>query len=169
MIRPNTSRLSFAQELKAINSARDKIPVDLSTLCSTLGVHLHQAYLDPDISGMLEQDTRGSFKITVNAAHVPVRRRFTIAHELGHYVLHRNLVGNGVDDNVAYRSTTAGKYHNTAIGPKEETQANKFAANLLMPKDMIDQAINSGMEDTKVLADYFEVSEQAMKIRLGRI
>jgi len=60
---------------------------------------------------------------------------FTLAHELGHFVLNRSLVKNGVDDTTQYRSTPRGEIYNTVIKVEHERQANSFAANFLMPKE----------------------------------
>lgn len=46
-----------------------------------------------------------TFLITVAANDPLTRQRFTLAHELGHYMLHRTLIGDGLDDDRAYRST----------------------------------------------------------------
>ena len=57
------------------------------------------------------------------------------------------------------------------IGPSEETKANKFAANLLMPRDLINLEIDklSGTKNDKIraMAKKFEVSEQSMAICPG--
>ncbi|WP_408636412.1 ImmA/IrrE family metallo-endopeptidase [Paracoccus onchidii] len=82
-------------------------------------------------------------------------------------MLHRHLVGDGIDDDRAYRSTEVGKYHNTLIGPKEETEANKFAANLLMPRDAINRERARLNDDVSAMAGLFEVSRHAMSIRMG--
>ena len=44
------------------------------------------------------------YRIVVNSGHNRVRRRFTAAHELGHYVYHRDLIGDGIYDDAAYRT-----------------------------------------------------------------
>ena len=68
---------------------------------------------------------------------------------------------------MAYRSTEAGKYHNTLIGPSEETEANKFAANLLMPRLAVDREWEKEGMKVEQMAILFGVSEHAMSIRLG--
>jgi len=50
-------------------------------------------------------------------------------HELGHFVLYRSLIGEGIDDDIKYRSTAAGDFYNTAIDEVHEQQANSFAAS----------------------------------------
>lgn len=160
--------MNFAEELATVNRYRAHVPVDIEGLAGALGIKIKGAFLGKDISGILEHSKSDGYVISVNASHSEARRRFTIAHELGHYLLHKQLVGDGIGDDKAYRSTSVGKYHNTAIGAYEETQANKFAASLLMPMDLIDEIKKSeGIDDPATLAKRFNVSEHAMCIRLG--
>src|SRR5690606_21568604 len=104
----------------------------------------------------------------VNEAHNAARRRFTIAHELGHLVLHRGTAVH-VDDSFRFnlrspRSSTADDV--------EVIEANAFAANLLMPavwlrNDLKDDTIDLNAEDeVRLLADRYQVSAQAMMLRL---
>ena len=86
---------------------------------------------------------------------------------LGHYIYHRSLIGDGVDDDRAYRSTIVGKYHNTRIGPREETEANRFAADVLMPWGVISELQARGHNEVDELARALGVSEHAMCVRLG--
>lgn len=172
--------MRLSQQLEIINKYRRKIPVDIEGLSESLGVPVHYAYLNEKISGMIEQPWPGEFVITIQQRDPHTRQRFTIAHELGHFIYHRHLIGDGVDDDRGYRSVNSGKYHNTKIGPHEETDANKFAASVLMPPDMIDhygriEATERGENPdnyrsfsiARVLASKFNVSEKAMLIQLG--
>lgn len=160
--------MRLSEQYETINRFRRIAPVNVEGLAQALGVRVHRAWLDDDISGMIERRRNGSYQIVVNAAHPSTRQRFTIAHELGHYMLHRHLIGDGVDDDRAYRSTQAGKYFNTAIGPKEETEANRFAVSVLMPHDLIERLKEErGHTTPRELARDLEVSEHAMSIRLG--
>ena len=158
--------MKISDQWKIFIEARKSAPVDVFSLPAKLGVRLREAFLADDISGMLERD-QDTFLITLSANDSVTRKRFTLAHELGHYMLHRNLVGDGVDDDRAYRSTQAGKYHNTLIGPHEETQANKFAASLLMPDALINAEWAKAQGDVGHMAKLFGVSKHAMSIRVG--
>lgn len=158
--------MNLSEQWDVLTEARKSIPVPVLSLPSLLGLKFHSAFLGSDVSGMVEKHGNG-FLLTVNALDPYTRQRFTVAHELGHYMLHRHLIGDGVDDDRAYRSTQVGKYHNTQIGPKEETEANKFAANLLMPRDAITRERQRLNEDVATMAQLFEVSEHAMSIRMG--
>lgn len=142
-----------------------KAPVDVEELVKTLGIDLHYAYLDPDISGQIERVAEDKYRITVNAEDAKTRQRFTIAHELGHYLYHRPVIGDGVDDDRAYRSTQAGKYHNLNIGPREEAEANRFAAALLMP-DTVIKSLREEKLSPAQMAEKLGVSRQALEIRL---
>lgn len=147
-----------------INKFRETAPVDVEGLTKALGLNLRYAYLDSNIAGMIEKSD-DSYTITVNASDAETRQRFTIAHELGHYVHHRDRIGDGIEDNRMYRNT--GAFHNTKIGALQETQANQFAANLLMPSELIHKLRNSGVTNEREMARRLGVSLHAMCIRLG--
>jgi len=121
-----------------------------------------------NVSGMLFRKG-GRAVIGVNGAHSPTRKRFTIAHELGHYLLHE---GNEFVDQVRvdFRDDRS-----SAGTLEQEVQANGFAAELLMPEQLVRDAhmslAQAGIEpegDAFVarLADTFEVSHEAMSYRL---
>jgi len=158
--------MKLSDQWEILNDAREHLPVPVKSLPARLGIKLRAAFLGSGISGMLEK-SGDSFLLTVNATDSDTRQRFTLAHELGHYMLHRHLVGDGLDDDMAYRSTEVGKYHNTLIGPKEEREANKFAANLLMPRDAINRERIRLHDSVAEMAQLFGVSEHAMSIRMS--
>ncbi|WP_417452897.1 ImmA/IrrE family metallo-endopeptidase [Kiloniella sp.] len=141
-------------------------PVNLDALASDLGVSIKRTNLDDDIAGMIERNADGTYTVSVNEDQHPNRQRFTIAHELGHFVLHKKLIGDGVDDTKMYRSTDAGKYHNKNFAKIQETEANQFAATLLMPTHLIKKYLELGVSEASILSGIFGVSEQAMEIRL---
>ena len=128
--------------------------------------------LDEDISGFLYRHRDTGPLIILNKDQSETRRRFTIAHELGHFVLHDDNSTTvspflGSDNNVRFRS------HLTSQGiDTDEIEANQFAAQLLMPVDLIEQWILEVPENAnddemiKFLADKFKVSPAAMKYRL---
>ena len=74
-------------------------PVEIVRICNENGLKVFEEYLDSNISGLIVVDEKVWSKydtdkfILVNLAESAVRRRFTIAHELAHYVLHRNADG----------------------------------------------------------------------------
>lgn len=160
--------MRMSEQLALINRFKRTAPVDVETLSHALGVPVHYANLDNDTSGMIEKTGDDKFRIVVNSNHPETRQRFTIAHELGHYMLHRHLIGDGVDENRAYRSSANGVYKNRSIGPAQETQANKFAVSVLMPEELLKEVksnpeFNSSAQKARALG----VSEQAYCIRSG--
>lgn len=151
-------------------------PVNIEFILNDLGLECDwSADLDPEISGMIEPTDDGRYLISINKNDAPTRKRFTAAHELGHFLYHKDLIGIGVDDNRLYRSTNVGKFNNTNITQKHETQANAFAANILMPKHLIEPLmaeIRAGGENDRnsvisALANRLNVSVPAMRVRMG--
>ncbi|RJG57985.1 ImmA/IrrE family metallo-endopeptidase [Sphingobium terrigena] len=138
-------------------------PVPIEAIIRDIGLPLSYEPMDDNISGYIERQN-GSYRIVVNSSHAPTRQRFTAAHELGHYIYHRDLLGEGVGDNRAYRTEGTDR-PNLNIRPIHERQANSFAANVLMPRHRLSDVAE---QSTAALAARFAVSQAAMKIRLGR-
>lgn len=144
-------------------------PVPVDRIAHKLGVRVQFASLDNDLSGMAHIRD-GVVVIGVNSLHAPNRQRFTLAHELGHVVLHRSILESTVHvDRVLLRD------RNSSNGTDlQEMQANAFASELLMPTDMLKvilrgrQAILDDDEEVATLARKFRVSESAMRFRLLR-
>ncbi|MGF1606447.1 MAG: ImmA/IrrE family metallo-endopeptidase [Rhodothalassiaceae bacterium] len=149
--------------LKVIEKHWNSTPVPIDAIIQEIGLPLRYKRMADNISGYIER-ADGGYRIVVNALHPETRRRFTAAHELGHYIYHRDLLGDGVGDNRAYR-TDGTQRDNPNIRPVHERQANSFAANVLMPCHRLTDVAGEKTED---LAARFKVSPQAMAIRLGR-
>ena len=160
----------MTNEVEIIKSFMKSIPVNLDDLFAQLGITYEKSFnLDTNISGEIERLKSNSFVIRTNANHSDTRQRFTAAHELGHYMLHRVLLGNGADDSKAYRSDLEnGNFQNLNIKKKHETEANQFAATVLMPVDLIKEK-HSEFQNVYMLASKFDVSEAAMRIRLSSL
>jgi Zn-dependent peptidase ImmA (M78 family) len=87
--------------MELIRKHQKSAPVHVVPIAETLGLNVYRVTSWPDAtSGMIARDPeRGGssgFAIYVNAKHSEVRRRFTIAHEVDHFVLHRVLIGDGI-------------------------------------------------------------------------
>jgi len=108
--------------------AKKNPSVTLEELPWRLGVGLKRARLDDGISGLLERfgDT---FFITINALDPDDQQRLTLARGLGHYMLHRRLVRDGVE--LDGTGASAGKRRDTCIGSREKEEADTFADNLI--------------------------------------
>lgn len=141
-------------------------PVPVEAIAQTEGIEIRQAPTGTNISGALVR-SNGFVFIAVNSAHHPNRRRFTIAHELAHYHLRHAGTDYHVDGDftVNLRDQTSSDATN-----RDEIEANAFAATLLMPKkflfkDLVD-LLPLDQEKVRRLAKKYQVSEQAMTIRL---
>lgn len=149
--------------LTIIPRHQKKPPIPVARIARDLGLEVYRSGGWPDsISGMIRRDAeRGGpsgYAIFANGDHAATRRRFTIAHEIGHFVLHRELIGDGITDDALYRSRLQGGI---------EAAANRFAADLLMPWNLIREVVAGGVDTVEALAEAFNVSRSAMSIRLG--
>ena len=135
------------------------LPVDPFVIAQKLGIKAYAAGLDEGISGMLVKRAGEDPEIYVHASDSPNRRRFTCAHELGHYYK-RSATGDTEWEYVEHRDllTSAGN-------DPEEIYANKFAASLLMPREEVERCCEEG-QGVPTLAYKFGVSEDAMRFRL---
>lgn len=136
--------------------------VQLPALAKALGVTVKAATLAPGISGEI-RPAEGGFVIRINRHDPAKRQRFTVAHELAHFLLHRDAIGDGIEDNVLYRS---------ALSDRREQEANRLAADILMPDILVAEAKEvaeeKGVGDVILyLSELFGVSEAALRIKVG--
>ena len=147
---------------RIIRRHQNSAPVETIEIAQDFGIKVYKTDNWPsNISAMIRRDPNGGssgYAIYVNAKHSRTRRRFSIAHEIAHFALHRNLIGDGITDDALYRSSL-----NSAI----EVQANKMAADILMPWHLINDAIEQGITSVEEMAKHFDVSRSTMSIQLG--
>jgi len=162
------NKIQIETNLDILSGYASSYPVDVVAAAEAIGVRVLFDQLPDGVSGKIQKDERGGYYIVANKDEPRVRQRFTIAHELGHYIYHRSLIGDGIQDTAAYRAPDPKVYDTTPLEPFHEAQANRFAANLLMPRWLIRKAQTSHPDYSHAdLARLFEVSEDAMRIRLG--
>ena len=107
--------------------------------------------------GYIKKIRGNRYEIAINANHSRERRKFTMAHEYAHYQIHRNnkdVFSEG--EAILFRNSERNMY---------EHQANRFAADILMPEDRFNQLFNSKKGDILEIANAFGVSESAIKFR----
>jgi len=149
--------------------AAESIPVNLESLTRQLGIRLVRTALDDELCGCIERTPDG-WILVVNAEHSRSRQRFTIAHELGHFVLHATDLGDGTNDTRKYRATPVARAYNHTLDYRHEREANQFAAGLLMPAAKVRQFKKAlQANDPEHLAELFQVSRRAMEIRLEEL
>jgi len=143
------------------------IPVDVVTLANRDGILVHNAkFSDANLSGMIAKRDK-TVTILVNQTDAPFRKRFTIAHELGHHFLHLLHDGDFVDTELDLFRDTEDPDRDSP-SKRAEVQANQFAAALLMPEELV-QTEWQRTKNVAELARLFNVSEEAMGIRLSRL
>jgi len=156
-------------------------PIELDSLLDALNINLNNNLEIENLNntGYIEVKDN-NIKIWVNPLknNLISRERFTIAHELGHLFLHIAPE----NKNAIFKDTEETLKRNSYWNIKEY-EANNFAAQLLMPKDLIlkeGKAIIELYKEQyndlpyqedfiKMMAEKFNVSKLAMKYRLKNL
>lgn len=143
-------------------------PVKLGQLANELGVTVKVSSMSAGISGQISREN-GHYMVRVNRNEARERQRFTIGHEIAHYLLHRAIIDNspeGITDTVLYRS---------GAPERVEFEANRMAAEIVMPSRLVERELKTRyggvITDATIegLAELFEVSKAAMEIKLSTL
>ena len=163
------NRSERAARALLVEAGSDGAPVDVEGIARRLRLVVTKERLAADLSGVLIRKAGEVPVIGVNTLHHPRRQRFTIAHELGHLRLEHKgevIVDSGIQVN--RRDAASG-----SASVRDEREANAFAAELLMPADVLDEHLgrlvrrHTGQTSiVSALARIFDVSEEAMHYRL---
>lgn len=144
-----------------------KLPVNIDKVAETLGLDIeYQAYDEP-FSGVLIRNGDEA-TIGVNLNHHEHRQRFTIAHEIGHFLFHKGDVMIDKTISINYRG------NESVVDYQKEKEANLFASELLLPTRLLSKELRKfeiDLNDDKQinkLAKKYNVSQQALMIRLSR-
>lgn len=163
--------VELAKEFCSKNRIAD-YPVHIVDLCKQYGIDVFEKYLTPGVSGFIViqeenfKDYGSNHVIVANLHDSASRRRFTIAHELAHFILHKK------PDEALFAHRDAGQTNYM------EYEANTFAANILMPEDLVKDVLSQiESEDgelfisTKIrcVSDAFAVSTAAARVRLEQL
>ena len=154
----------YRSPMEVVAAFLDRAPVRLLDMAAALGLSVNMAaQLPSGISGQIVRVRRSEgagYHIDVACQDSAPRQRFTLAHEIAHFLLHREFLDGGLTDDRMYRSR---------LGTVMERQANRLAAQLLMPGHLVRVAWDAGATDAAALARAFDVSAQAMEIRLREL
>ncbi|WP_240868854.1 ImmA/IrrE family metallo-endopeptidase [Pseudomonas sp. B707] len=154
----------LSDDQKAIISSHQiNLPVPVGAIAKDLGLVILKSTMPGSISGEI-REAEGIVTIKVNRHDVKERQRFTIAHEIAHFLLHRERLAGGITDDVLYRSR---------LSDDLEREANRLAADIIMPTTLIQEALITHStlkpEDRyKKIAELAQVSLAAIKIRTGK-
>jgi IrrE N-terminal-like domain len=148
-----------------ISSFQFKGPVPVGAIASSLGLIVKLSTLPVGISGEIRPDpnAQNGYAIKINRHDGKERQRFTLAHEIAHFLLHKDSIRDGLSDDVLYRSS---------LSNRKEAEANRLAADILMPIVLVQEwrkqfpvsKIELQIDD---IAKYLEVSKLALGFRIG--
>lgn len=141
-------------------------PVNLHAIAERLGIEVQYGSIPDDtVDGLLvKRANTAPFIALVSSDITENRARFTLAHEIGHYVHKYQACRNQTIDSIVERRDALSSQ---GVNP-EEIWANQYAAALLMPRNVVEQMWGDGMrfED---MARIFKVSLAAMGVRLDNL
>lgn len=151
--------------------------VDVVKIAKYLGVEIIYHSFEDDVSGVLSL-RNDKAKIGVNKSHHKNRQRFTIAHELGHFMLAHTRPDSVFVDKKGQHTAVIFRNQKSASGEdKQEREANAFAAALLMPAPVVQSEVekirmelagdNEEGSEILRLSKQFQVSMDAMAYRLA--
>ena len=170
--------LSQVQLEQAADRLRERhnlatIPIDPLLLAQREGIAVHNARFnegrtnDGRLVGMIARHD-DEVLILADEYALPLRKRYTIAHELGHYVLHLPGDGELVDSEVDLFRRSPRSDQTLTPEQRREVQANQFAAALLMPRSEVGRYWAEG-HSIETLARAFLVSDEAMGERIAAL
>ncbi|MCJ8350749.1 ImmA/IrrE family metallo-endopeptidase [Moritella sp.] len=151
------------EQRRIISDCQHSYPIAVGKLAKSFGIVLKKATLKGNLAGEI-REVAGVVTIRVNSHDVKARQRYTIAHEIAHFLLHRHLLKDGIQDTPLYRSHLPNKI---------EREADALAADILMPMGIVQDLMNEKAEEHKAerlyeaVAESLEVSKIALKNRLN--
>ena len=156
--RPAQRAESLIEEL-GISSSHD---IDVEAIAFDSGVDVLYELLDGCEATLVGVGSKAIATVTPSSSRG--RERFSVAHEIGHWLLHRGK---------SFRCRADDIVQNYSADIKLEKDADEFASHLLMPTSIFQPAIKAanrpGLNDLQDIAKQFEVSMQAVSIRLATL
>ena len=143
-------------------------PYDPKLIAEKLGVAVHETQLN-GVEGYLDSSEGGRYIAVISSTANEARRRFTLAHELCHFLLMQRAEDGKQVKLIRFRSNGSlpGLHHD----PVEESLCDYFASELLMPSNEISKLL-AGREIVPStiyeVAEHFRVSIQAAAIQIVR-
>jgi Zn-dependent peptidase ImmA (M78 family) len=148
----------------------NSLPIPINELAWKRGLAVQPYDLGENVSGVLVINNGTGF-IGYNPLESSVRQRFTVAHELGHYELHRPNQQEALFVDNTFRVEFRNQDSSTGE-LAQEREANAFAAAILMPENILLEVIKNyhfelgDDESIQKLSTLFNVSVSAMTFRL---
>lgn len=158
-------------EIEILEAFSEMPGANVKAMALALGVGYQERSLGGVYSSQIECLGPRKYGITVCTSLADQQRRFAAAHEIGHYLLHRDLMdeaGRSVHRDILF-GDAAGSNDPVPFLKEYEIQANRMAARIMMPKQLLSKMFNPVHDNTGELAERFMVSRRAMRIRLGQL
>lgn len=169
-LRPRYKKIDREVESLLAHAGAKNPPIPVEDIAASLGAQITYSNFKNEVSGLLIRH-KNSIMIGVHSKQTPARKRFTIAHEIGHLIMHEPDPNQHVHIDKLFQVHLRSKTSSTAEDVAE-IEANAFAASLLMPRQMLWDDVDENLldfEDPKLvrsLAEKYQVSTQAMTFRL---
>lgn len=156
-------------------------PVDLKKLANKLNIDVRYVEFSDETSGKIKYNySDDNVVISINKLEFEPRQRFSLAHELGHYIYDIDF-----ENNTEIQDTEQTLFRKDVVNPIEK-RANKYAEKLLMPKELFIAEVDRIKKemfpnlDNKLgvqriyqiienVADKFQVSKPAAIMRLASV
>ena len=162
-----TTVVSSRNPFSLVQEAQQSIPVNVDALARQFDLRVRRHPMADNLAGMLTWSENG-WTVTVNSNHAESRQRFTLAHEIGHFLLHRDRLERGTNDTNGYTVTAEADGYNDRIDAHAEQEANQFATALLMPEERVADVCRAfRCNDAEPVARLFKVSAHAMTVRMA--
>lgn len=150
---------------KSLDKYIEQRPIPVVAIANYLGIKVFEKdFKDDDKYGEISKDSNNDYTITVNAKSDGLRKRHTIAHEIGHFVEHEDFFKNHNIINDVKLNFQKNGY--TELELIQEDEANEFAINLLVPKELAFKMLTSG-KTVQDIANIFVVSEATVNLSIG--
>ena len=121
-----------------INNLKTK-PINILELSTTLGIEVYNPYFSTKIEGWIEYNEKETvFEIFLNPQYPAIKQRYTLAHEISHFLFHK--------DEIVKQGQLDRGYLAKGFFDVREWQANLFASELLIPTDMIEEDIDGDVD-----------------------
>jgi len=155
------------KKLKALRGKYPQIPVPVVEIAKDMGLKIYETndFTDAE-SGSLKRENDG-YVIYIDAKETPTRKRFTIAHEIGHFIMHKDLLHKAGDefiDTLKQPVIQLQRSKKESVQTMREIAANQFAAALLMPENEFRKVFEQSTTVESV-AQVFRVSPSAVTVR----
>ena len=162
--RTNTENTDFnlSKKEKDFIQRWQEIPFNVEACIKNLGIQILKEDMN-DLSAYIEKRSNGQWVIGINKYHHPSRQRFSMAHELGHFINDQDFfkTESRLDDIILLRTNSINE---------REIKANEFASEILIPsKIFTDLIVNKGERNIIQLASFFDVSPAAIKYKAFRL